>query len=218
MRNTDAQIRQHLIEPKKVRQTLGFLGILFPFALAGIVFISGDCALQPSISHYYHTVAGGVFVGFLCAYAMFLFAYRGYDYKDSRAANVAATFAIITAVVPTTWQEEYACTRAPWFSNQLIHLTAAGLFFIVLAYISIFLFRKTDAGRPQTMRKKKRNTVYLICGIGMLACLGAIVIYMLLANKNPNLKELKLVFWFESFALLLFGVSWLVKGEFVLAD
>lgn len=212
-------LRNQIIEPRHVRQALGALGIIFPFVLALGVYMYDGCELQPSISHFYHTIMGNVFVGFLCAYAMFLYAYRGYDSRDSRAANLAATLAIITAIVPTTWQEEYAaCTHAPWFTNQIIHLSAAGSFFLVLSYMSIKLFRETDQTQQPTPRKRTRNKIYLTCGIGMLFCLVAIAVYFWICSQYPEWKALKLVFWFEALALLLFGISWLVKGEAVLAD
>jgi hypothetical protein len=211
--------RNQLIHPRNVRQALGILGIVFPFVLALGVYVYDDCELQPSISHFYHTVMGNVFVGFLCAYAMFLYAYRGYDERDSRAANLAATLAIITALVPTDLQKGYeACVHAPWFTNQIIHLSAAGSFFVVLSYISIKLFRETDNTKQPTLRKLTRNKIYLVCGIGMLACLGAIALYFWICGQYPEWKALKLVFWFEALALLLFGISWLVKGELVFSD
>lgn len=62
-----------------VRRAIGCLGIGFPLVLwAGTQILCTDESLQKSLSAYYHTPMGNVFVGMLCAIAVFLFAYRGY--------------------------------------------------------------------------------------------------------------------------------------------
>ena len=60
-----------------LRKTLGLLGILLPFVLVfgnWIIFRDG---LENSISSYYHTGMGDVFVGILFAMGLFLFSYKG---------------------------------------------------------------------------------------------------------------------------------------------
>lgn len=209
-----------VIKPDTLQIIIGVLGILFPFALAIGAFARGCVEIQHSISYYYHTCMGDVFVGFMCAYAMFLFAYRGFDKKDNWAANLAAVFALGVAIVPTKFAEiEANCTTEPWFTNQVIHLTSAAAFFLVLAYFSLVLFTKTAHGGHMTAAKKSRNSIYKACGIVMLACLGLIAVYMLiLFDKFPELANYKPIFWLESIALLAFGISWLTKAEVFFKD
>ena len=209
-----------VIQVKLLRRAIGILGILFPFVLAIGAWLRGCDAMQHSISYYYHTNMGDFFVGFLCAFSMFLFAYNGQEKKDSRAGNVAGIFALGVVLFPTTfYTQEDECTMLPWFTNQFIHLTSAACFFLTLAYFSLFLFTKTKDDKPAVGQKKKRNNVYKTCGYVMIGCLALIVLYMLwLKNTIPSLQNLKPIFWLESFALIAFGVSWLTKGETIWKD
>jgi len=208
-----------VIQAKLLRRTIGILGILFPFVLAIGAWLRGCSGLQHSISYYYHTNMGDVFIGFLCAFSMFLFAYNGHAKADSRAGNLAGALALGVVLFPTTFYEaEINCTMPPWFTNQIIHLTCAAGFFLTLAYFSIKLFTKTKDDQP-TDQKKKRNVLYKTCGYIMIACLVLIVLYMLwLKNAFPQLQNIQPVFWLESIALVAFGVSWLTKGETILKD
>jgi hypothetical protein len=209
-----------VIKPDNLQITIGVLGVIFPFVLAIGAFARGCEEIQHSISYYYHTCMGDVFVGFMCADAMCLFAYRGFDKKDNWAANLAAFFALGVAIVPTKFVEVVSdCTTMPWFTNLVIHLTSAAAFFLVLAYFSLVLFTKTAHGGHMTTAKKNRNRIYKICGVVMLACLALIALYMLFLHKKfPDLASWKPVFWLESFALLAFGISWLTKAEVFFKD
>ena len=51
-------------------------------------------------------------------------------------------------------------------SNK-IHNVFAITFFLLLAYNSLFLFTKTTG--EMTPEKKKRNIIFRVCGIGMIA-------------------------------------------------
>lgn len=88
----------------------------------------------------------------------------------------------------------------------------AVLLFSVFIFFSIYLFRKTGPGR-RTKQKDNRNKVYLICGIVMIACIVGIAISMIWFIRTS--ARLHLVFWFESIALIAFGISWITKAEFL---
>ncbi len=177
--------------------------------------------MQPSISAYYHTMMGDVFVGFLCAYAMFLFAYAGYDkWWDSHPANLAGFLAVGIALFPTGLDTLVTgCNMKAWYTNETIHHICAASFFLVLTYFSLFQFTKTHPGQVPQGQKIKRNRVYKICGYLMLACLVLIALYWLwLDDVFPQLSRIKPVFILESVALWAFGVSWLTKGDTIWAD
>lgn len=69
-----------------------------------------------------------------------------------------------------------------------------------------------------TAEKKSRNKIYLICGIIMIVCIAAIAFSLLVLDTSVSAKY-KLVYWFESIALVSFGISWITKSEsFYLKD
>ncbi len=209
-----------------LRRAIGILGIALPLIVAVGAVTLGNCnSIQRSISLYYNTVMRNVFVGILSATALFMFAYRGYDYRDRIAGIAAFVFALGIAFFPPTKEMIINCDydisqlqRADWV--RTVHLISAVLYFLTLAFISIFLFTLTDSERVIfTPEKKKRNILYRICGYTILGSLLFIVIYMyLIYPKNPQLDKYHPIFWFESLALLAFGISWLVKGEVALKD
>lgn len=191
-----------------LRQSIGWIGILLPFVLAlGMMLIMGTTTVYESISYYYHTDMRDVFVGALCAVALFLFFYSGYDQKDNWAGNLAGLFAIGVAWCPTT-------KNGPGDLTGRLHFVFAALFFITLAVFSLFLFTKKNK-RP-TPQKLKRNWIYRICGLAMIACLITIILFKFM-TKNLEIES-DFVFWAESVALFAFGLSWLTKGGALFRD
>jgi hypothetical protein len=60
-------------------------------------------------------------------------------------------------------------------------------------------------------KKQQRNKVYKTCGILMTICVLGIVISFFLPSAMAWLGSP--IFWFETGAILAFGVSWFTKGE-----
>lgn len=198
-----------------LRKAVGVIGLALPFALAlgKLVFDGGG--LQSSMSAYYHTNMRNLFVGSLCAIAVFLMSYWGYDRTDNIAAKVASAFAVGVAFVPTLPETGIVSTEQK--VTGTIHFICAGGFFLTLAFFSLFLFRKKNPKKSPTSQKEKRNVVYLVCGLTMLASIALIGIVALLPD-DASIKSLRPVFWLESLAVVAFGVSWLTKGEAILED
>ncbi|OGW61299.1 MAG: hypothetical protein A2638_00030 [Nitrospirae bacterium RIFCSPHIGHO2_01_FULL_66_17] len=197
-----------------LRKAIGIIGTALPFVLAfGNILVEGP-GIQDSISSYYHTGMRDVFVGSLCAIAVFLMSYRGYERKDDIAGDLACVFALGVALFPTT--PDVNITPRDHIIGALHLLFAAG-FFLTLAFFSLVLFRKTDPTRAPTRGKLKRNAVYTLCGYTILVCLAFIVVVAFLSSDSP-VKKLDPVFWFEAAAIVAFGVSWLTKGEAILKD
>jgi len=185
-----------------LRKAVGWIGILIPFTMAiGMFLIFDGKVIQQSISHYYYTGMRDVFVGAICAIALFMFFYRGYDKWDAWAGNMTGLFAVGVAWFPTA-------ESGPNDFIGLIHFICAGLFFLTLAGISLFLF--TKKGPDSTQRKMTRNVIYVICGLVIVACLIAIFIYFNFIDNDKSRSCF--VFWTETIALIAFGVSWLTKG------
>jgi len=68
---------------------------------------------------------------------------------------------------------------------------------------ALWLFRITPSGEVVTPDKRRRNRVYLGCGMVIVAS----IIWAGVAGMNG-----RPIFWPESVALVAFAVSWLVKG------
>src|SRR6056297_1991085 len=82
-----------------LRNSIGFTGILLPLIVAIGGFISG-LNIQPSISAYYWTASGDVFVGVLFIAGALLLTYNGYDLADRITTLIAGVSAIGTAMFP----------------------------------------------------------------------------------------------------------------------
>jgi Protein of unknown function (DUF998) len=195
-----------------LRQAVGIIGCALPFVLAfGNILLQRRLFIECSISDYYYTEVGGVFVGGLCAIGVFLFSVRGYDRRDEIAGRLACLFAVGVALFPTN-----PCAGGNSVIGYL-HLTFATLLFLTLAYFSLGLFTETDPNKTPTRQKLQRNIIYRVCGWTILACILLIAVIKLTALKNL-LDPLDPIFWLESIAVVSFGFSWLTKGETILKD
>ncbi|MBI5280248.1 MAG: DUF998 domain-containing protein [Candidatus Solibacter usitatus] len=197
-----------------LRKAVGIIGAALPFALAfGRALLEGP-ELQSSLSSSYYSGMRDLFVGSLCAIAVFLMPYRGYERIDDIAGDVACVFGVGRALFPAA--PDLNATAGQKLIGAL-HFTFAALFFLTVAYFALVLFRKTDPSKTPTHRKLQRNAVYAVCGCTMLACLALIAVLAALPDGAP-IKRIHPVFWLESLAIVAFGVSWLTKGEAILKD
>lgn len=202
-----------------IRKAIGFIGIFLPVALLAATFLIGHCTqIQDSISHYYFTAGGDIFVGALCAVALFLIAYKGYDRTDHICTSIAGIAAILVALFPTTQNNDVACSVVQLADSPArvwVHYGAAGVFFLTLSFISFFLFTKSRGAK--TPEKVSRNRIYRSCAVIMVIC----IVLVFIATRESIAGEadaINAVFWLEWIALLAFGTSWLVKGELLLSD
>lgn len=196
-----------------LRKAVGIIGLTLPFVLAfGRILLQGF-GIEGSISCYYYTDMGNVFVGSLCAIGVFLLSCRGYDKRDAIAGRLACVFAVGVALFPTS-----SCSASGSQSVAIsrVHWSCAALLFLTLAYFCLALFTQT-AGNP-TPQKLQRNIVYRICGYAILACILLIAVVNFLLTVNSPVQMLHPVFWLESTAVIAFGVAWLTKGEMILKD
>ena len=191
-----------------LRKAVGWIGILLPFVLAlGAFVLFGTKDVLKNISLYYHSGMRDVFVGALCAIALFLFFYKGYDKWDNLAASLAGVFALGIAFFPTV-------KEGPYNWQAWVHLTCAGFFFLILALFSLFLFTKKDSSPSR--QKLRRNKIYITCGSIMVACTCGILVFLGFFSKS--FPQSTFVFWAETIALIAFGISWLTKGGTLYPD
>lgn len=198
---------------KRIRNVAGLLGMLLPWiALIGAFLVDVVQGLpkcfwsELSISEtYYVTPALSVVLG---AASIVLMCYDGYELKDNIVTTISGVFGILIVIFPCNGaiinsSDLVGYFQIPAHISNIVHSISAGTFFALLAYNSLFLF---TLGKSGTRNKAIRNMVYRVCGIGMIVSFTILVIPVNFPAK---------VFTVEAFALTFFGVSWLVKGEFL---
>ncbi|MBN1603663.1 MAG: hypothetical protein JW915_18775 [Chitinispirillaceae bacterium] len=213
--------RNHvLISYKNLRRLIGILGLSLPvICLAGPLLFKYP--VQPSISHCYYTNVRDVFIGIMIGVSMFLVTYNGYNKIDNWITNTTGFFGFAIALCPcfcfssTVSKVGFLNLNPPL--SDMIHLTSAVFFFLLLAINSIFLFTKSTGRDLMTKNKKKRNRLFVTCGIVIISSLLALFVLRLqLGEIEFNNKPI--VFYIESAMLTAFGISWLVKGETLWRD
>jgi len=226
-----------------MRRWVGYLGLGLPFALftgewtfhklkiyenSSLMhmcrgsYISNNFS-RDSISEYYYTPMGELFVGTLCAVAFFLFLYKGYDKKagetmpsDSFMTNLAGICALLVAIFPMDIEKCFPDNFRTFISHKPvgnIHYIAAVVFFISLGIMCLVNFRRTKT--VAQFGKKPSHNFYKLCGIGIFASLVFILLFMIVPFLNTWAKanDFEFLFWFETASLLFFGASWLKKGQ-----
>lgn len=197
-----------------LRKAVGIIGTALPFVLVLGKWLLERGGIESSISAYYYTSMRNVFVGSLCATGVFLLSYRGYDRVDDITGNLACVFAVGLALFPTA--PANGGSPAQVLVGH-VHTALSSAYFLTLAYFSLALFTKTDSAEQMTARKKQRNVVYTVCGYTILVCVGLIAAGFSF-QRHSGLQAFAPVFWLESVAAVAFGVSWLTKGQAMLAD
>lgn len=207
-----------------LRKLVGILGMALPFALLlGFFLFEKGCRFPPSISHFYYTNTGNLFVGTLCAVALFLFTYNGYDKRDMIAAKLAGAFALIVAMFPTNFGNYTPdeCNRITTGINNFanaMHYGGAVLLFSTFAYFSLVLFTKSSQEGKIHGQKLIRNYIYKTCGWVIVVCIVLIALIGVIDSWYQAVKHLKPTYVLETIALLAFGYSWLIKGETFFKD
>jgi hypothetical protein len=229
-----------VISYHRMRMLVGILGISLPFTLLigntiinelgllnndSLVLRDCQCFYHPfsnfkdSISDYYYTTVGELFVGTLCAVAFFMFSYRGYPKKagelmpsDSFMTNLAGICALGVAIFPTSQTSCLSDNLRTFISSTsigYIHYSFATVFFVSLSIMSLVNFRRTYA--VEKFGTMPSHNFYKYCGIGILVSIAIIALYSF-TPLHETLKNIPVVFIFETTSLLFFGASWIKKG------
>lgn len=182
---------------KRLRCFVGHLAFWLPWIVSLILR-----RIPASISETYYTRAGAVFMIILGACSVFLMFYDGYNKKDDVLNTIAGIFGLLICLFPCEYNAEMVGTfQTPVAISAAIHNISAAAFFVILAYVSLFQFTKSNG--DMTDNKKKRNVIYQVCGVGMIASFAILL-----------LPSFYIQVWLtEMFALSFFGVSWLTKAN-----
>ena len=205
---------------RRIRKMIGYLGISLPIILVVLsLFPFFKTKIQPSISDYYYTNLREIFTGILCAVGLFMIRYKGYSNanffkNDNVLTNIAGFMAFGVALFPTSVINDHVKTNTlipyDWAWISYVHYGCAGILFITFAILSINVFtqgqtKETDL--PDSIFNE--NNIYKFCGWGIILCIVLIPV----SGYLKWFYHSTLVF--EALSLLLFGISWLVKGRFM---
>lgn len=195
---------------KRIRNITGFLGMILPWvSLFGAYMVSKSVGVPSdfwenlSISATYYITPA--LTGILTTAAVVLMCYDGYELKDDIVTTLSGVCGLLIVLFPCNCAispERVGLFQLPANVSHIIHCVSAVLFFLLLAYNSMFLF--TIGEGEQTKQKKIRNIIYRVCAVGMLAALILMPLPIQFFAKT---------FIVETIALTFFGISWLVKGQ-----
>jgi hypothetical protein len=218
-----------LTEQNTLRKLIGILGICLPVLLFLVLLIdSGWHTPLYSISHYYFTRACGVFEIIVGTLGIFLLVYKGKEPIDFYFSSIAGISALTLLLFPTDNisgvcrdpDHLYSLTilRESDFRSNF-HYISAAIFLSGLAFMSIFLFTKSDKSPKQRGRqKRRRNRVYRTCGVIMIIAMLVILAKFLRLVPAEVFTKYHLTFWMETIAVWSFGISWLTKAEVFLSS
>lgn len=194
----------------RLRLILGCLAIALPVivSILAVVFncIPGHIIPESISATYYMAPCITPFMIILGAAGILLISYQGYDKQDDIVCTIAGIFGLGICFFPTYTElfERVGTFQLPVSISSTIHNICAVVFFALLSYNSFFLF--TKGSENPTDNKKKRNIIYRICGIGMIASFILLPIF--------NIFDVYGGTWIvELIALFFFGISWLTKCD-----
>ena len=208
-RKSTVELQEHMLWTYYgLRVGLAVIGISLPL----IVLVAGGILhhvwLEPSISRYYYTqgrpflTTRDLFVGGLLAIGACLYLYKGFSNKENLALNLAGVFAAVVALFPTS------ATDAGGGVVPRVHMTAAVLFFICIAYVSLFRSRDTLPLLPPAAQAVYARR-YFWTGLALIVSpLAAVVLSFAL---EPASRFRTIIFWVESLAVWSFAAYWIVK-------
>ena len=205
-----------MINVLKLRKILGWLGVALPWIVAALymIFEVNAFVVPHSISATYH-VASCItpFMIILGSAGILLICYDGYDKQDKIVCTLAGIFGLLICIFPCgSFPNNTELPSAmligtfqlPAGISGWIHNIVAVIFFGLLAYNSYFLFTKSSG--ELTVEKKRRNIIFRVCGIGMIASFTLLIPLLLC--------KIACAIWIvEAIALMFFGLSWLTKSQ-----
>ena len=208
------------------RRFLGILGLVLPvvIVLSGLLVFG---SVRDSLSDYLNVKSREVFIVMLLIVAWCLIKYNGYDFIDNLIGKLAGLCALGVLFFPSNaggWQ-------------SVVHFVSATGLFLVFAFMCLFLFTKTKDAPPNNLwhtitsfrfgiiksdepdmrLKKKRNKVYVACGVALLVNMLITVLYNLFW-QDTGISVIKPVLVLEWLMIWAFALAWMVKGQIILSD
>lgn len=196
-----------MINTTRLRCTIGWLGMLLPWIVLVLSLANGQgFADSISATWWQWEFNQTPFMIILGSAALLLFSYKGYERIDDIVCTVAGIFALGICLFPCGHSYAdpvglFSCLGMTQATTSVLHNISAFAFFGLLSFNSLFLFTKSSG--EMTENKKKRNLIFRVCGIGMVAS------FLMLMLPIPYITWIV-----ETIALAFFGVSWLTKADY----
>lgn len=230
------------IKFKSLRHCIGLLGLALPSVIVLHLAIFGRCHhLQDSISHYYYTMSAPWFIGILWALGLVLIFYPTPDPNstpystctwricrlikpgyDGTLTAISGVFAICVATIPTNANSSDSCALFCYEDSGIragIHYFSAATMLLIFSYMSICIFTRTnDPHWRENKWKVWRNRVYTWSGVITFLSILTVGVLAILDAFTDIQVPAKSTYWLEVSALVPFGISWLVKGGFMLTN
>ena len=190
------------INTERLRALIGWLGMLLPWI---VVLLIGY--IPKSISATWYTNAGTVFMIILGSASFLLISYKGYEKIDDILLTCSGIAGLGICLFPCSVEGVTGKVGTFLIDSEIsnvIHFICAIIFFLLLAYNSFFLFTKGSG--EMTRKKKIRNIIYRVCGVGMVAS------FLILLLPTFRFQ----VWLTEAYALLFFAISFLTKANIYL--
>jgi hypothetical protein len=207
-RKTAGELQKHMFGTYfGLRVGLIVIGVSLPL----VVLVAGllhDVDLKPSISDYYHPgqhaqsffTTRDFFVGGLFAAAACLYLYKGFSARENIALNLAGVFACFVALLPT----------GPGKDDRgivpVVHAASAVLFFLCIAYVSLFHSRDT-----LRLLTPERRAYYAQRYVWTAVALVASPLVAVVLSYTPEGRPRALIFWAEACGVWAFAYYWYVK-------
>ena len=204
------------INTLRLRKLLGWAGMLLPLIVLALCLMFGYGVPDSISATFYLAPTVAPFMIILGASGILLISYMGYDKHDDVVCTIAGIFGLMICLFPckttglnTHWFDAdlpvfVGMLQLPQDISGIIHNISAIIFFGLLAYNSFFLFTKSSG--IMTDKKKKRNIIYRVCGIGMISSFLLLIPVGIFNIWGGT--------WLvETIALMFFGISWLTKSD-----
>ena len=196
-----------MIKTKALRCLIGALGMALPIIVVVLSLAYGYGWPDSISATYFVPTCITPFMVILGSAGILLVCYMGYTIFDNILNTIAGLAAWGICLFPCAAQYGKIGTfQLDALLSDSIHMACALTFFGILAFNSMFQFTKGD-GNP-TPQKKKRNVIFRVCGVGMIAS------FILLPLVGYGVIDVPHVIWvIEFIALQFFGISWITKAN-----
>lgn len=209
---SESHIRKHILSSYfSLRVGMGIIGFALPPLLWVIARLLEGHGLLPSMSAYYHSASRDVFVGSLFAIGAAAYLYKGYTLRENIAMNLAGLCAVGVAIFPTDCPQVITNIVCETPTYKGAHTLFAIIFFLLIAYVCIFLSNDTLKFVSNDAKRKRYKLTYRT--IGALMVLLPLLVFIQdfgYMNIAPGKTTL---FWMEALAIWSFAAFWLLKSR-----